>query len=458
VENSYGTGSGCQKCPPGRTKAAGDHPEDDNYVRSCQILKTPPSSAYSSTTIKVNSPIDTPLPAVVDRVPYKGCEAYYFQGIDDVHKCYLGNRSKTDEVPWPTPTSPYGATTVPSSDKMCPAGYYYYIDGDICIWGDPIYPGECPKSEVQPPNCKCPTNTGTYMNKGKPGKGCVPCPEGKTSTGGGPCTGEGILCAPAFSRDELYGRVQSNGDFTCKCPANNWPKKLEHDEDTIVCTSCGTGTSPEGSTSVNSCVCAAGSYLSGGGCVSCGGGGTSPGGQAGASSCMCPVDSYFTGTTCKSCGVGGTSPGGNIGLSSCTCTSGYYITRDGCVKIPDGSVPPGDEGCPVNHRAVLDNTNKIVACIPCGEGGTSGGGGVQTCICGNENSYYSRFKETCVTCPKGVLASGEGCDCNHYTRNGVTREVRNPLQSEPAITYNADTNQCICHEFVKGRQSRCANK
>ena len=154
---------------------------------------------------------------------------------------------------------------------------------------------DCPINTYKSDDCvKCPGNQVTASVGATSVIACV-CPVGTYGT-----NGSGV-CTPCGQDQTSPQGTQTQAGCVMYCPAGSYASS------TSTCTVCPYGSSPAGSMSVSACVCAPGTFLNAGSCVS-----------------QCPAGMYKdNGTsTCIQCPGTQTSALGAVGISACVCPDG----------------------------------------------------------------------------------------------------------------------------------------
>ena len=154
---------------------------------------------------------------------------------------------------------------------------------------------DCPVNTYKSDDCvQCPGNQVTAITGATSVSACV-CPVGTYGT-----NGSGV-CTPCGQDQTSPQGTQSQAGCVMYCPVGSYASS------TSTCTVCPYGTSPAGSMSISACLCAPGTFLNAGSCVS-----------------QCPAGMYKdNGTsTCIQCPGNQTSALGSVGISACVCPDG----------------------------------------------------------------------------------------------------------------------------------------
>ena len=152
----------------------------------------------------------------------------------------------------------------------------------------------CPVNTYKGEDCvQCPGNQVTASAGATSVTACV-CPVGTYGT-----NGSGV-CTPCGQDQTSPQGTQTRSGCVMYCPTGSYASSG-------TCTVCPYGSSSAGSTSVSACVCASGTFLNAGSCVS-----------------QCPVGMYGDNgsRSCIQCPGNQTSTIGAVGVSACVCPDG----------------------------------------------------------------------------------------------------------------------------------------
>ena len=258
--------------------------------------------------------------------------------------------------------------------------------------------------------------------------GCMPCPEGGTTTATASISAANCTCPASTQLDSdvnkclcLEGYYGSGGS----CAACGLGSYKEDVGNALGCSDCPAGgvTVSTGSTSPSNCTCPPGSELDavGTACL-CSAGYFGSDGACQA----CPKGSYKVGlgnaVGCNQCPNGSTT-GGTGSMSGDSCEAPPHSTVDPasgnfvCLAGYFGSAASGCERCPAG--TYKDVAGDMAACTDCigiiGEGGTTLGTGADAasdCVCrsGFFQVQDSSGSSVCSTCPEGATCDGRGAE------------------------------------------------
>ena len=194
------------------------------------------------------------------------------------------------------------------------------------------------------------------------------------------------------------GQSPGGGGVCANCPGNTY--KNGHSD--AACSSCvAHSTSPEGSTSIEACLCVAGRTKTGGSCVSCQRG-TYKAGNSDAACSACPADSD--------------SPEGSSASSACVCNTGY-IGQSG-------------SACSVCQAGKYKSSSTLCTDCTAHSFSPAASDGVGLCVC--NTGYTGQSGGACSVCVSGKYKSSSTLctDCTAYSdspegSNGVESCVCN---------------------------------
>ena len=191
--------------------------------------------------------------------------------------------------------------------------------------------------------------------------------------------------------------------------------------DALSCTPCPLNyNSPPGSTSAAACLpCPAGTYASGGLCVSCQAGSysTTVGATSSATCLACPVgtSSVAGASTCSICASGyagtPTNPGG--GSAGCIpCSSGFFSSagQTSCSPCPSGTTTASfasasASACSMCAAGYFESA--AASCLACPAGKWSSRG-ASTCVPCPPGTYSQAGASSCTLCPAGTYGAAAG--------------------------------------------------
>ena len=268
--------------------------------------------------------------------------------------------------------------------------------------------------------CEC----AQYCSNPRVEKECASCPSGKYST----------VSAASVCTDCLAGKYSgvtgANYASVCSnCPANSYSVA----SGASACTACDAGkTATAGATACVSSGCAAGTYVSGGGCTNCAPGSYST--AVSASACTgCSAGTYSTATgassaaTCLACPASSYSPISSTVLAACTCNVGF--------TGPNGGVC---SSCVAGKYKIATGS---AVCTDCAAGTYSTATGASA-------------SATCLACPASSYspissAALAACTCNV----GFTGPNGGPCTACVAGTYKIATGSAVCTNCLAGTYS-----
>ena len=258
--------------------------------------------------------------------------------------------------------------------------------------------------------------------------GCIPCPEGGTTTATASISAANCTCPASTQLDSgvdkclcLEGYYGSGGS----CSACGLGSYKEDVGNALGCSDCPGGgvTVSTGSTSPSNCTCPPGSELDAEGtaCLCSAGYFGSDGACQ-----VCPKGAYKVGVGnavgCNQCPNGSTT-GGTGSMSGNSCEAPPHSTVDSisgnfvCLAGYFGSAASGCERCPAG--TYKDVPGDMAACTDCigiiGEGGTTLGTGADAasdCVCrsGFFQVQDSAGGSVCSACPEGATCDGRGAE------------------------------------------------
>ena len=228
-------------------------------------------------------------------------------------------------------------------------------------------------------------------------------------------------CCECINKCPAYNSPLLTRTQCIQCPANTYSGS-----GATTCTACESGkTSIAGSSVCVSAGCAAGTYVSGGGCTNCAPGSYST--VVGASVCTgCSAGTYSTATgasaaaTCLSCPASSNSPISSSSLSACTCNVGFT----------------GPNGGPCT-ACVAGKYKTTIGSVPCTD-----------CLAGSySTSTGATIATTCITCPSSSIsysASSAAADCT--CNAGFTGPNGGVCSACVAGKYKINTGSAACSD------------
>ena len=341
----------------------------------------------------------------------------YYNGLDYSYSSYLEDGEKTR---WVT-----------SQCTSCPAhsshNLWAQTSVDACLceagWFRPAGSTTCEACAAD-----------TYKtDAGNDANACVPCHEGRRTTGNGSTVSTDCVCD--------RGLYESPALSCVHCLAGEYKELLGNDK--ALCLECGVGQTTQllslsdPPTSADVCVCQAGYFSQD--IV-----GVLPTEELNCAEC--PSDHFCAGGSAfEPCPVNTTSPKLSASQTQCECKPGYTISDSGCEMCAEGKfkTAAGSHECAYCYTEVPQNVGfdypwKIKMWFS-----PAGSTDYSQCVC--ERGHY--FLSDCTGCPKGKYQPHrqKGTDCLDCPDYSVNWDLTDPMQDVvPASTTVLD---CKCNTF-----------
>lgn len=274
------------------------------------------------------------------------------------------------------------------------------------------------------------------------------------------------------------GTYAPSQNSTCQpCAPSTWTASLA----SLSCAACPehSGSTVTGSTSVQSCVCAAGYAGEAGECTICAAGTFHAAGTTTCTSCGADTYSGADGATaCLACGADASA---GSGATACTCDPGYTPSGLGCVPCAAGTAKAtaGNATCAACAPGSFSGA-AATACTPCALNTYQDAAGADACLACPQNSVSPSGSDAladcecvagfgfdggaCVACPHGEYKTTTGneacqaCAAGNYTEStGATTADSCLLCGHDSYVADGQCVPCVANsESPEGSTSRDA--